>query len=225
MPRGRKAREAEELKTKRRAQIMEAAIGLFHREDITTVTMARIAAEAELSKAAVYIYFQSKEDLLFSLLNEQFFREAGALTVKPGETGGEALYRLCRRSLQDYTENLALKHIVMNFDRLYTTDYPAGLSSAEEWKQRIRQSLHSLTLIIRRGIEDGSLRPDLDPETTAAMLGNTITLFGGTTAVRRTILMQDQGLDPYEQYRLLLTTLLQGITARTTDINIKESRL
>jgi AcrR family transcriptional regulator len=48
---------------RREQEILQAALRLFAREDWQTVTIERIAQEAEVGKGTVYLHFQSKEDI------------------------------------------------------------------------------------------------------------------------------------------------------------------
>jgi AcrR family transcriptional regulator len=63
----RKERE----KQARRKEILLAAEELFSRQDFHEVTIDQIAAKAELSKGAVYLYFRTKDELFFSLIREE----------------------------------------------------------------------------------------------------------------------------------------------------------
>src|SRR6056297_3816415 len=64
----RRQREREE----RRRVIIEAAKKVFLEKGIEHATMKDVAAEAELSKAALYLYFKNREELTFELLHISF---------------------------------------------------------------------------------------------------------------------------------------------------------
>jgi len=55
---------------KTEAAIREAAIGLIARYGYEAMSMRRLAAEVGVQPAALYRYFPTKEDLLFSLMRE-----------------------------------------------------------------------------------------------------------------------------------------------------------
>jgi TetR/AcrR family transcriptional regulator len=59
----RKEREKEQ----RRNEIINAAERIFFSKSYETATMEDVANEAELSKATLYLYFKSKEDLHFGI--------------------------------------------------------------------------------------------------------------------------------------------------------------
>jgi len=63
----RKLREKEE----RRNKILEAAKVVFQKNGVDKTSMNAIAEQAELSKGTLYLYFQDKNELLISLLQEQ----------------------------------------------------------------------------------------------------------------------------------------------------------
>ncbi len=51
----------------RRAEILEAALGLFSSKGFHDTTMEEVAREAGVAKGTIYLYFQSKEHLLLAL--------------------------------------------------------------------------------------------------------------------------------------------------------------
>jgi TetR/AcrR family transcriptional regulator, cholesterol catabolism regulator len=50
-----------------RQEIMKAALRLFERNSVASVTLSQVGQELNLSKAAIYHYFDTKEDLLRSI--------------------------------------------------------------------------------------------------------------------------------------------------------------
>lgn len=63
----RKEREKDRQQKKRQEQILDAAKKVFHAKAFTAVTVEDIAKEAELSPAALYLYFKNKDDIYVSL--------------------------------------------------------------------------------------------------------------------------------------------------------------
>lgn len=63
----RKQREKETQQRVRREQILEAAKRVFHTRGFSGATVEDIAKEAELSPAALYLYFKNKDDIYVSL--------------------------------------------------------------------------------------------------------------------------------------------------------------
>ena len=61
----------EREKAMHRREILEAAKRVFAKKGFAATTIDEIAQEAEFSKGAMYGYFDSKEDLFFSLIQEK----------------------------------------------------------------------------------------------------------------------------------------------------------
>ena len=68
---GVKERQGREREAVTRA-ILDAARDLFVTEGYQHVSMRKIAERIEYSPAAIYSYFQSKDDIFFSLAEEGF---------------------------------------------------------------------------------------------------------------------------------------------------------
>ena len=61
------AERREEEKERRRAEIVDAAEALYAEVGWDAVTMDRVAKQARLSRALIYVYFQDKNDLLLAI--------------------------------------------------------------------------------------------------------------------------------------------------------------
>ncbi len=86
-------RETKKLRT--RQEIAEKAMGLFVKRGFDHVTVAEVAAAAEVSEKTVYNYFPTKEDLFFDEVpdRERALVEA-VRNRRPGESVAAALERL-----------------------------------------------------------------------------------------------------------------------------------
>jgi AcrR family transcriptional regulator len=94
----RREREKESL----RQEILDAARELFAEQGYESVSMRKIAERIEYSPTTIYLYFNDKDELLFSLCQETF-----AKLVKYIETIGDA--RTCpvqklKRGLRAYVD-------------------------------------------------------------------------------------------------------------------------
>jgi TetR/AcrR family transcriptional regulator len=61
----------------RRESAIDAAMGIYEEEGYHAITMEKIAERAELSRAALYLYFKSKEEILVSAVvaHSDYFAE------------------------------------------------------------------------------------------------------------------------------------------------------
>ncbi|MFW5887090.1 MAG: TetR/AcrR family transcriptional regulator [Bacteroidota bacterium] len=163
----RKEREKEQ----RKQEIIDAAERIFFNKGYHEATMDEIAAEAELSKGTLYLYFKNKEDLYFEI----FLR------------GMEILINMIRDVLDDHGSGLGnLIQTGQTFTRFFY-QHPHysqpillfenngfGNISVDEEKIKnfcLGESPFSIvTNIVEQGIHDGSLRNDLDPQILASTL-------------------------------------------------------
>ena len=158
----------EREKEQRQNDIINAARKLFADRDFDEVSMDEIAEDIGLGKSTLYLYFKNKEALYFAieLRGIQIWVEMVKEEVKKGNTGLEKLilyinatkefskkYPNCLRMLYSPTNNK--KQFDMN-----------KLNSSEEF-QEVRGLFKELMFIgidsIQTGINDGEIRPDVDP--------------------------------------------------------------
>lgn len=72
----------------RREQILNAALALFSKKGIDSTSMSEIAKQCELSKATIYHYFDSKDDMVIALLNSLFAHDADAFEAFQNQSYG-----------------------------------------------------------------------------------------------------------------------------------------
>jgi AcrR family transcriptional regulator len=165
------AERKEREKQQRRNNIIDAAERIFFTRGFESSTMDEVAEEAELSKGTLYLYFKSRDDLQFAI----FMR------------GSDILMKKMNEELSDdedgFTNLLALAGAFTRFSREYP-DYfyffmhfessrMHNLNIDQEQIQLYLKEQSPLALVshqVKRGIEDGSLRPDLSPEVFSATL-------------------------------------------------------
>jgi AcrR family transcriptional regulator len=154
-------------KEKRRRDIVTAAENLFFAKGFEDTTIDAIAAEAEISKGTVYLYFDSKEQLHDAVvvrgmkILSDMFREA----VEGAETGLE--------------KTRAIGAAYMQFFREYEEYFDALLRYEFHEVEKFENEDPLVYVIdaLRAGIDDGSVRRDIDPVKMA------ILLWGQTTGV------------------------------------------
>lgn len=163
----RKAREKEQ----RRVSIIDAAQKMFFSKGIDETTMDDIAAQAELAKGTLYLYFKSKEDILFDLtmrgteMLTRYLRDA----VKPEESGRENLVSIGWAFIAYSRENKEFFRLYLHFQ---TIDMKQ-LAIPQEKLSRffIKYTPFGMLMqLIEKGIRDGSLRAGISVKNTAATL-------------------------------------------------------
>jgi AcrR family transcriptional regulator len=178
-------REREKLG--RRNAIIEAARKLFLEKGIEHATMKEIAREAELSKAALYLYFQNKEELTFELLHISLtkIRELIDSAAERGRDGYSKLSAAAEEFRRMFREEPEYIYFSLVMER-YASSIANNLLSSQKCLELIMNIQNRMEELIREGIEDGSVRADLDPQKTAALLFHMATSF-----MQRVSLMQE----------------------------------
>lgn len=77
----------------RRADILDAALGLFYRQGWDHVTIADVLREADISKGGFYHHFKAKEDLLDAFIARFMTEALTAAEAARDATSGNALHR------------------------------------------------------------------------------------------------------------------------------------
>ncbi len=153
----RRERERDLQQKIRRKQILDAAKRLFYEKGFSATTIEDIAQEAELSPAAIYLYFKNKDDL-YASLNLQLLEYLSQRL--------EGLYREEGLNAEEKLETLKdLLHDVFNFDplilinlfHLQASDGLKNLSPerTNQLNKLAARCLRSLANIFEQGITEG----------------------------------------------------------------------
>lgn len=197
---------------KKRRLIVAAAAKMFAAKPYHKVRLDDIAAAAKIGKGTVYIYFQNKEELYFSLIFDGFAQLVDGLREQLAPTGDGNGGGSDSRPTVPAAEGLrravdALVAFAYAHPHVYEVMKNVGemkrLAGAE-WTAKREELTGLIADTIRRGVRAGEL-DDPRPEITAACLGGmvrSVRLFGpaGVTAPE----VADQ------VYRLLTRGILVG---------------
>jgi AcrR family transcriptional regulator len=98
----------ERRRERSREEILEAARRVMLREGVVATTLEAVAAEAGMSKAGLYYYFESKDALLFELVFASYERQALAVrtAVEKAEDGPGALRAIVETIVRTYASSL-----------------------------------------------------------------------------------------------------------------------
>ena len=165
----RRVKPAEE----RRQEILDAALRLFREHGFEEVTVQDVADEAGVATGTVYLYFPSKERLLYAIhvrfnqgLEERFAEEAMRLAerVQAGE-------KLDHRSVIDAVfDALMAYNVEHRADWEVMCRYFPRLGNFDEAKELERSHTRFLAETFRRGMEAGFIHTE-NPDLTAYVLG------------------------------------------------------
>jgi TetR/AcrR family transcriptional regulator, cholesterol catabolism regulator len=155
-------------KSLRRQMVIDTAVNIFHQKGYRSATLDDVAHELGLSKAALYHYVSSKEDLL-SLIYiqalENFFASAYEIDEMDMAPPGKL-----RFLIRHHIENIIIGNLPM-----FAVFFSEENQLPEKQFQKIREEKRKYTKIVEKiiaeGIDQGFFRP-MDPRLQAfAIIG------------------------------------------------------
>jgi len=153
----------EREKAERRATIVDAAEQVFSRDGYAASTMLQVAAEAEVSKGTVYLYFESKDDLRSAIAERWITRMIARLAPKldATKTGIEGLGAVMEAMDEHFADNP--RHCQMTASWLAVEDPPGETAAFDGHKKRIGEFVGMVIAQVIRGQADGTVREDVSP--------------------------------------------------------------
>jgi len=158
-------------KEQRRKAIIDAAERVFFSLGQNVATMDDVAKEAELSKGTLYLYFKSKEELYLAihLRGIQLLGSLFEKAIQKEKTGiekirviGETYYQFSH----DYPDYF---NALLYFDSR-DLDIIEDNATIADWAEKAYKALDFVREALVIGINDKTIRPDIDPEKTAVIL-------------------------------------------------------
>jgi TetR/AcrR family transcriptional regulator len=161
----------EREKAQRRNTIIDAAEKLFFSKGIGSTTIDEIAEYVELSKATIYLYFKSKEELYCAII-KRAMDIAKKMMKEASTVEGNGLVRLYSVGMTFYE---FYKQYPNYFEALFHRESNNALLNKENYMvdDLIKEGEEMFDIavnVIKDGIEDGSIRPDVDPYKTGLSL-------------------------------------------------------
>ena len=205
----RRARE----KARRQQEILEAAKEVFFGKGIHRATVDDVAAQAEVSKGTVYLYFQSKESILAHLLLEGLSILLSQLEAAYAPQEPLSAEKRLRQIVEAYWQ-FAQTH--PNYFRLLLALDRGRFRervSAEVYQEILTESTRGLELVanaIRQGTEEGLFIAD-DPLLAAGVLWGAL---NGTLDLMANPVRQEMiPAEPKAMFDATLELFLRGLQA------------
>jgi AcrR family transcriptional regulator len=179
----------------KRRQIIATAADMFANLPFHKVRLDDVAGAAGVGKGTLYVYFQSKEDLYFTIIYEGFDILLGRLRSQLAQDHSCSAHRL--RTIVDELVDFAFNHPQF-FELLKTVNLPL---TDPKWDQQRQQFFDLIEQTIRDGVESGELK-DPNPLLTARFVPGLVRsamLFGPKDLERSSLKQQihtllEQGL-------------------------------
>ena len=158
-----------QTRTRARVKIIDHAGQLFSDKGIESVTMKDIADEAGITVRNLYRYYPSKEYLVVDVAYHLFttINLSHEICIDPAQSGIEQLQAFMKDVYameNSHTLGIKVLRFMMYFD-LYLdqldVEHPAYRRYVDLYRQQINDlGYHVMTDILKRGIEDTSIRID-----------------------------------------------------------------
>ncbi|GAA4378313.1 TetR/AcrR family transcriptional regulator [Hymenobacter koreensis] len=144
-------------------RILVAAVELFMRNGIRSVSMDDIAAQLGMSKKTLYKWFENKDQIVLAVMQQHVAQEECNCheVFATGNNALEAMFNL----IQWHKEMLSRIHPSIFHD--LQKYYPQAWAVFEQHKNTF--ILQKTVDNIRRGMEEGLYRPDLDVDVLARL--------------------------------------------------------
>jgi TetR/AcrR family fatty acid metabolism transcriptional regulator len=189
---------------RKRGAILRAAVEVFAERGYFGARMREVADRAGVADGTVYLYFEGKEDLLVSLLEEHThaFLVRARRDAAEVDDPGEKLRCVVERHLSSLESDRALARV-----------FQIELRHSRRFLRRVARGqvaayLHLLQGIIDEGVTSGHFRPDVPPDVAARAV------FGAVDELITAWVLAARPRSLTEQAGPLLCLLLEGLAAR-----------
>jgi TetR/AcrR family acrAB operon transcriptional repressor len=164
-----------------RKTLLDAGLKVFSRVGYADATLDDIADEAGVTRGAIYHHFGGKAELYNTVIAEGWERVIPAIeSAVAGE--GTVLEKLRRAFVRflTYAEQDETFRAVNELTLFKTALLPELEEGMEMKRVGTRRGIEDVTTYVQIGIEEGSIRPDIDPHIAATII---ITLQNGLFAL------------------------------------------
>ena len=166
-----------ERKVRKRAEredrILKAAQQLFLAKGFANTTIDDIASYADVSKGAVYLHYRTKDDIYFSIVAKalETMKEMFVESAAKEKTGLEK-FRAIGYSFYEFTKRFP-EYSKIFYD--VNSPKPCHSLPSEGACQSLNGEIGMVMVgSIQTGMEDGSIRPDVDPKAAAIIISSSL---------------------------------------------------
>jgi len=204
----RKEREKQQRKT----EILEAAENIFFLKGLQNTTMNDIAARCELSKATLYLYYKSKEELALNIMIKHLniMKDEGRTAAEKESTGYDKIRAAMQSVILFHLKNENIFRFIANFDSFLTPDSETG-SLAEKCFYAVEEMRLMFIDFYRQGVKDGSCITEDDIDQKALMAQHLIISFIQYLAAKGDFIESRTGYSTENLLESCLSLILESI--------------
>lgn len=157
----------------RKTDIIRAAEHVFALKGFHKATIQDIAHQAQYATGTVYLYFEDKNSLYFSIVEEKIRKLLHILKLKTGQVKG------ARRKLEvSIYESLQFFEKDQDFFRIFVQEESHWLIKSRLAKSTIAQERKDFSIeLIKEAQSEGVIRKDAEPRQISDILESIITAF------------------------------------------------
>ena len=148
---------------RRREEVLEAATRVFHEKGYASASIQDVADALGILKGSLYYYIDSKEDLLFSII-QRVHHDTVERLEEWLDDEGDPLVQLrtyLEQQVRAYCEDVRHVGVFLNdFHHLSQERQDAIRAERDRFDRALRD-------LLRRGVDQGVMAADVDPKLTA----------------------------------------------------------
>ena len=163
----------EVIKEFRVREILEAARRVMARYGMQGTTVDRVAEEAKVAKGTIYLYFQSKDELVHAAVLEGL-REMVAETVRSDDPSMPPLDRIRNLILAQYRIQASNQDFLKTLIIGNSLDIELESQAGRDFMRVYARHLDFVASVLQDAIDRGAIRP-IDSQFAGFMLGEMIT--------------------------------------------------
>ncbi|MHA7581831.1 TetR/AcrR family transcriptional regulator [Paenibacillus vandeheii] len=189
--------QLEQHRIKRREDIIKGAQQLFIERGLSSVTLKDVVEYCGISKVTLYKYFQSFDEIIFEVQINVLIAFWHAVTINSpeGNNGFEKIRHLLEHMISTSKQHANYVRFIAMFDTLYQENYTNAVLEGR-YISFLRSDTHPFYALLEEGIQDGSIRSDIDKKILTFTLSNVVMATLQRMIVRGKVLHLDQGVEP-----------------------------
>lgn len=160
----------ERKKRQKRNTIIDKAERIIAKKGYWDMTMDEVAADADVAKGTIYLYFNSKEALCAAVIARIIEEMNGSIKerLEGVESGSERIKTSVGAVIEWNATHLDRSRVLGNVMSLKFKE--VSDVNVQEYVSRMNEQLHIMSENFEMAIREGSVRSDLDPLTTSIFL-------------------------------------------------------
>ena len=204
----------DEMREKRISEILNCAQNLFLKNGIGNITMKEIALELAITRATLYKYFRSIEEIANEIEYISISNFSRYLEENKSEEGNainkiEKMIGIFESFADEYPKDII-------FTSMYDTYFGNSVTD-EKHQNKIEKVIHTFSLfyeLIKEGQTDGTVRSDIDAYIMNITISNMLVAMMQKMTIRGEVIKREQHMNDVTQiYEIINNMILNYIKA------------